>query len=454
MCVFFLSVCLSVGILVLLYHRCLKWFLLPIFVVGSVAVVFAAAPIYLKPPTVTRRAHHWHFRFKTSAWAHYKLFALHHPERLVLDIKGARLSKPIPRSRYVETPVVNIRAAQRGGNLRLVFDLEYPVRAKISRVRLKSVRAIDIDLKGKYPALVGVWQSMSQEAHGGHRFSHAQAKSKSKLLSATDSQSRPGARWHSEPKAFTHPVSTRKPLIIVIDPGHGGKDPGATGRVGAREKNVVLSISRYLAAAINREPGFKAVLTRTSDRFISLRGRLAIARRYHADMFLAVHADAYRNHEARGVSVFALSQRGATSEAARWLATRENASELMGGVALSDKSHLLKSVLLNLSQTATIRASLQIGQELLESVRPIARLHHSKVEQAAFVVLKSPDIPSLLVETGFLSNREEERRLSSPAYRRRLAMSLEAGIRRYFVSHPPRGSWLAWQRGRRYAEHI
>src|SRR3989338_2716583 len=227
-------------------------------------------------------------------------------------------------------------------------------------------------------------------------------------------------------------------VVIVIDPGHGGKDPGAVGAAGTHEKNVVLSISKALQALMNARPGFRAVLTRNTDRYISLRERLRIARKDHADMFIAIHADTWRNRHARGVSVFALSQRGATSEAARWLATRENASELMGGVDLQDKSHLLKSVLINLSQSATIRASLQIGDKVIQSARSITRLHHDRVEQAAFVVLKSPDIPSLLVETGFLSNPEEERRLRNPVFQCNIAKAMMQGICNYFVNYPPR----------------
>lgn len=232
-------------------------------------------------------------------------------------------------------------------------------------------------------------------------------------------------------------------MVIVIDPGHGGKDPGATGVAGTHEKNIVLSISKILQSLINQQKGFHAVLTRSQDEYIPLRTRLEIARKYKADMFVAIHADAWKDRDARGVSVFALSQRGATSEAARWLAARENQSELMGGVELQDKSHLLKSVLINLSQTATIRASLMIGADLMEAIKPIATLHHDRVEQAAFVVLKSPDIPSLLVETGFLSNPKEEKNLRNPQYQHKLAQAIMSGIRRYFQSYPPRNSFLA-----------
>jgi N-acetylmuramoyl-L-alanine amidase len=224
-------------------------------------------------------------------------------------------------------------------------------------------------------------------------------------------------------------------IVIVIDPGHGGKDPGAIGIKNVHEKAVVLSIAQKLEQLINQQPGFKAVLTRNGDYYLTLRQRLAIARQYHADMFIAIHADAYRDPLAHGFSVFALSLRGATSEAARWLAARENQSELMGGVDLADKEDILRSVLINLSQTATIEASLSIGWNLLNDVQTFAHLHHQKVEQAAFVVLKSPDIPSLLIETGFLSNAQEEKKLSSDSYQYSLTKAMMQGIQQYFIRH-------------------
>ncbi len=239
---------------------------------------------------------------------------------------------------------------------------------------------------------------------------------------------------------------SQKKIIIVIDPGHGGKDPGAIGGRGTQEKHVVLNISKYLQQAINKQPGFEAVLTRKADYYVGLRRRLTLARKYKGDMFVAVHADAFNNPKAHGASVYALSRRGATSEAARWLAVRENSSELMGGVDLADKGNMLRSVLIDLSQTATIRSSLAIGKELIGALKPIAALHNKRVEQAAFVVLKSPDIPSLLVETGFISNSREELKLRSSAYQRKVADALMRGIKMYFTRYPPRGTWLAYQR--------
>lgn len=238
-----------------------------------------------------------------------------------------------------------------------------------------------------------------------------------------------------------------KNIIIVVDPGHGGKDPGTTGPRGTREKNVVLEIGKELAAAINRQRGFQAILTRDRDYYLTLRERLHFARKYRADMFVSIHADAaFRNQTARGASIYALSLRGATSEAARWLAKRENESELMGGVNLSDQNAVLKSVLINLSQNATIQTSLEIGMNLLRAINLITPLHYHHVEQAAFVVLKSPDIPSILIETGFLSNPIEEQRLNDPRYRRQLANAVMKGLVAYFSARPPPGTLIGGRR--------
>ena len=237
---------------------------------------------------------------------------------------------------------------------------------------------------------------------------------------------------HNQPTTVM--VRPPRKVVIVIDPGHGGKDPGAIGLGGVYEKNIVLSISKKLAHYINAQPGFKAVLTRSTDKYLTLRERLARARRFHPDLFIAIHADAYSNPRSSGASVFALSLRGATSEAARWLAAKENASELVGGVTLNNKSELLKSVLLNLSQTATIQASLRIGSDILSAIGHVTHLHRQRVEQAAFVVLKSPDIPSLLIETGFVSNDHDQRRLLDASAQWQLAVSIGNGIRKSTVN--------------------
>ncbi len=245
-------------------------------------------------------------------------------------------------------------------------------------------------------------------------------------------------------------ASGKRDIIIAIDAGHGGEDSGAlgpvVGKAKLREKDVVLAISKELAAAINREPGYRAELVRKGDYFIPLRERRNIARDKRADLFVSIHADAFTHPRARGASVFALSNKGATSEMARFLAQKENDSDLIGGVgnvSLDDKDEVLRGVLVDLSMTATLNSSLQVGKEVLRSVDSIASLHKSHVEQAGFAVLKSPDVPSILVETGFISNPEEARQLNTHAYRAKMASSVMSGIKRYFNRYPPAGSYVA-----------
>lgn len=227
------------------------------------------------------------------------------------------------------------------------------------------------------------------------------------------------------------------PMIIVIDPGHGGRDPGAIGKCGTREKHVVLAIARQLADLINHKKGLRAVLTRNGDYFVPLGRRLKLSRKGKADLFLSIHADSFFNAHSRGVSIFALSRHGATSLAARWLADRDNHSEL-GGVhlgKLEDKSFMVRSVLIDLAQTATIRDSLHLGNSLLNSLDGMTRLHRGRVEQAPFMVLKSPDIPSILVEVGFLSNCSEEKKLRDPIYQKKIAHALFNGILHYIKKY-------------------
>ena len=237
------------------------------------------------------------------------------------------------------------------------------------------------------------------------------------------------------------PPSKSRPLIdrlvtIVIDAGHGGEDPGARGANGSQEKDVTLAIAQLLKDKIDREGNMRAVLTREGDYYIALGQRVDKARRVQADLFVSIHADAFIRPNARGSSVFALSERGATSTQARWLAKQENAADLIGGVNLKQKDPYLARTLLDLSQTATINDSLRLGRAVLNEIGDINRLHRGEVEQAGFAVLKAPDIPSILVETAFISNPEEERRLNDPAYQSKLADSIVNGIKRYLAKNP------------------
>jgi len=228
-----------------------------------------------------------------------------------------------------------------------------------------------------------------------------------------------------------------RPITVAIDPGHGGEDPGAIGRRGTYEKNVVLAIGKKLKARLDADPNMRAMLTRDDDYFVPLATRVEKARRVQADLFVSIHADAFREPQARGSSVFALSEHGATSAAARWLAQKENAADLIGGVNLDGKEPMLARTLLDLSQTAQISDSLKAGRQVLEGIGEHNALHRGVVEQAGFAVLKAPDIPSILVETAFISNPEEEAKLRSDRQQQRFADSIGEGIKRYFAQNPP-----------------
>jgi len=242
----------------------------------------------------------------------------------------------------------------------------------------------------------------------------------------------------------TKTMAKRK-IVIAIDAGHGGQDSGALGKGGTKEKTVVLAIAKRLSKLVNAEPGMRAYLTRDKDIFISLRQRIKRARNNNADMFISIHADAFKNTKARGASVFVLSERGASSEAAQLLADKENAADLAGGISLEDKDDLLASVLLDLSQTASLEASLEVANTVLSGLKRVGNVHKKHVESAAFVVLKSPDIPSVLVETAFISNPDEERKLKSASHQNKLARAMMSGIRNYFQRNPLPNQSLAQQ---------
>lgn len=367
---------------------------------------------------VKRERTDWQFIFDTTAPLHYRYRV--YSDHVTFYFLNTHLSRQITPSIYQGTPVTAIKTSYRPPSLRMTLFFDRALRVNVFR----------LPQMGYYPNRIVV--AVSSAEHLMTTYHHSFVPLHHFLAS------------HTVITSNSMLVDRARDVIVVIDPGHGGKDPGATGYHGTHEKNVVLAISRDVQRDIDEQPGFKAVLTRTGDYFIPLRGRLAIARNNKADMFVAIHADASPDSSAQGVSVFALSERGATSEEARWLASRENQSELMGGVSLGDKSNMLKSVLINLSQTATVQSSLQIGEDLAQNIGHFAELHHGhRVEQAAFVVLKSPDIPSLLIETGFISNTYEESRLNSSMYQNRLAQAIAQGICEYFRAHPPRGTYLA-----------
>ena len=350
--------------------------------------------------------------FKLSGNYQYRVFTLHNPERLVVDFDKTIIPSHAKNFAVANEIVSKVRYGKPSSNTqRIVFDLKCPISFSSSRTVIN--RASDTLVKVE----------MQRDF--------------TKTATSKPFIQKPTAENNPSPRPL-------RDVIVIIDPGHGGKDPGAIGIRNSREKHIVLAIAKKLKKLIDKQPGMRAVLTRNGDYYVGLRERMDIARKHDGDIFVAIHADAFGNHDSHGASVFALSPRGATSEAARWLAEKENYSEL-GGVDLSsldDKNDEIRTVLIDLSQTATISASLNMGKSVLSNLDRITSLHSKKVEQARFVVLKSPDIPSVLVETGFISNPKEERNLTSPTYQNQVSRAIFSGIKTYFWNYPPYGSLI------------
>ncbi len=343
--------------------------------------------------------------FDTSGPIEHTLFSLNDPERLVVDVPAVRTGASLQAQGKAVGLVKGIRTAQQDtGDLRIVLDLE----------RLTKPRSFTLKPGGQH----------------GHRL-------------VIDLYETEASQKATVKKSVAEKTTRLRDLVIAIDAGHGGDDPGAIGPGRTREKDVVLSIAKRLAALVEQEPGMRPVLVRQGDYYIGLRKRINIARKHGADLFVSVHADGFRDRRVKGSSVFVLSRRGASSEMARWLAEKENAADLAGGVRLDDKDDLLAEVLLDLSQTATIEASVEVAGNMLGELKHLGKTHKSSVQQAGFVVLKSPDIPSVLVETAFISNPSEERKLRDRRHQEALARAMLRGIKGYFASHAPPGTHLA-----------
>ncbi len=338
----------------------------------------------------------------------HKIMMLGNPDRLVLDIENAKQDTRFDNLALEKSPIKRIRSARRNDNdLRIVLDLKEKARPKsfVLKPNEQYGDRLVVDIYTESSGTKAAKPARQLDLSGGMR-----------------------------------------DIVVVIDPGHGGEDPGAIGPGRNLEKDVVLAISKELEKLIDSQKGFRAHLTRSSDYYIGLRKRTAIARERNADLLISVHADAFIKAQANGASVYALSNRGSTSETARWLAQKENAADLIGGVggvSLEDKDDVLAGVLLDLSSTASLKASLGVGDHVLRSLGRVSRLHKRNVQQAGFVVLKSPDIPSILVETGFISNPAESRRLSTRKYQQKIAKSIARGVGDFFEKAPPPGSYIA-----------
>ncbi len=363
--------------------------------------------------------------FDVSEPLKYRLSAYKNPHRLVIDFLDTALPRSLTLPAPGSTPVKRLRYAQRHKNdVRVVLDLKQGVAVSDSLLppRKQYGHRLVLNLEPTGNSVIALNAT-------------SKSNSKPKPIATTKSASRPGLR----------------DIVIAVDAGHGGDDVGAIGPSGTYEKNIVMAISRELVAIINRQKGMRGVLVREGDYYVGLRTRMLKARDVKADLFISVHADAFRDRRVRGSSVYVLSQRGASSEAAHWLAENENASDLVGGVSLDDKDDVLKSVLLDLSQTASLDASIDAAKSILGALKKLGKVHKREVQHAGFMVLKSPDIPSLLIETAFISNPAEERRLTSAKYRRKLAGSIFSGIRAYFEESTPPGTRMAALRRHRVA---
>lgn len=377
-----------------------------------------------------RAPDHTRLVFDLSSSVEFHAFSLNEPDRVVIDISSTRFAASVEGLDFSRTPIRKLRSAARDkDDVRIVLDLG-------AQIKLSSFTLPENEQYG-HRLVVDLYDLDTVLAEGAD--------------SGAQDSSSTGAEQMSPERGIDDVIARdeARDIVIAIDAGHGGDDPGAIGPKRIREKHVVLAISRQLEKIIDAVPGFDAKLVRTGDYYIPLAKRVAIARKQRADLMISVHADAFRQSSARGASVYALSQRGATSENARYLADRENRADLIGGsggVSLYDKDKMLAQVILDLSMTATLSSSLQVGDEVLKSIGGIARLHKHKVEQAGFVVLKSPDIPSILVETGFISNPGEARKLNQPDYRKKMAKAIFSGVKRYFEANPPDGTLLAMQR--------
>ncbi|WP_430460167.1 N-acetylmuramoyl-L-alanine amidase [Thalassolituus sp. LLYu03] len=347
--------------------------------------------------------------FDLSAPHEHKIFTLTGPDRVVIDINNARVNSDLAGLDTQSTSIRSIRSARRNQNdVRIVIDVTEPVSASSFPLAPNDVYknnrlVVDLERLQKTQVIAPVKKADSYD-------------------------------------------DNKRDVIIAIDAGHGGEDPGAIGHGRTKEKYVVLAIAKELQRLLDAETGFTPFMVRTGDYYIGLRERTDKARKANADFFVSIHADAFKVPSASGSSVFVLSERGATSEAARWLADKENESDLVGGVSLEDKEDHLAMTLLDLSMTHKRNSSVQLGNNILEQVGKVSKLHKDHVEEAAFVVLKAPDIPALLVETGFISNPQESRKLADPAYQKKMAKAIFTGVTEYFRSHPPRGTLLAAER--------
>jgi N-acetylmuramoyl-L-alanine amidase len=378
-----------------------------------------------------------------SARTAHSVMTLTNPDRIVIDLSDARLAPAARRAPAGSGAIKQVRMAHNASGERIVLDLSRSMRPRsvFSAASGRSGYRLVVELAGRGGAISDPHatardgQAPAREAQPPAREAQPPAREAPPRGAAPESAEAPIKVEHARPAA--------RDLIIAIDAGHGGDDPGAIGKNGTREKDVTLAIARALEQRVDVEPGMKAVLTRDGDYFVPLRDRMRRARAHQADLFVSIHADSIRDRSVDGSSVYILSQHGATTEAARWLAEGQNAADLIGGVSLENKGDMLASVLLDLSQTASLTESHTAAEHVLRQLNMVGEVRKPLVQQAGFMVLKSPDIPSMLIETAYISNPAEELRLRSVAHQAKLAAAIHQGLRAYFYSDPPAGTRIA-----------
>jgi N-acetylmuramoyl-L-alanine amidase len=379
-------------------------------------------------------------------------FLIKDPNRLVVDIEGLELNPTlkelIAKIKANDPYISQVRVGQNRPNVvRLVFDLKEEINPQVFTLapagNYQHRLVFDLYPLKEVDPITALLESGQRPQDRAQQDAPAPAENEPETkpeapLSTAEPEKKPKPEKEAKPEAKTNkaPQVTRM-ITIALDPGHGGEDPGAVGKSGSREKDVVLAIAKRLKARIEQQPNMRVMLTRDADYFVPLHVRVQKARKVQADLFMSIHADAFVESTARGSSVFVLSEKGATSTAARWLANKENAADLIGGVNIKSHDRQLASVLLDLSTTAQINDSMKLGKAVLGEIGGINRLHKGTVEQAGFAVLKAPDIPSILIETAFISNPEEEAKLTDDAYQDQMADAVLSGIKKYFAKNPP-----------------
>lgn len=378
-----------------------------------------ATPLTILASTIQNKVRVWNHDnklrlvFDLDKHYEYQTFLLENPFRVIIDIQSANLVNQFNQMSISGTPIKSVRSAIHGLGTRMVLEMKKPVVIN------------SFTLAGEQGGARIVFD-MIPSTSGGTPYTNKNVIEK-------------------DVNQFQN--SPKRDIVVVIDAGHGGKDPGAVGKTGEMEKVVVLAIAKLLKAKFDRSQGFKAHLVRDDDFFVPLRKRVEIARKHKADIFVSIHADAAPRISANGASVYALSERGATSTTARYLAKSQNSVDLLGAKSLldlSDKDPMLAGVILDMSMNSTISSSLTLGGSVLSSLSKTTKLHIPRTEQAAFAVLKSPDIPSILIETGFISNLKDSEKLRNPMYQKKLSESIFAGIDNYFNRYPPQGTYLEW----------